>query len=173
MPELDKYCSISQIGNEIKRIRSVKLHRSLALDMVWFSHVQDSQPSTLVTFDIKKRSAIVRIVQEHRLTGLPRQFGQIRWRHKDDVVRKSGVGGWSRNDSTRHNRNRQAANTLRRQSVRIVTHGTLAPESHSGKSKRPPDSQKVRVLLIPSLSKLLCSYRKTADPSYLFPPCAS
>jgi hypothetical protein len=38
---------------------------------------KDGQPGTLVLFDIKKRSAVDCIVQEHRFACLPRQFGEI------------------------------------------------------------------------------------------------
>ena len=43
------------------------MHRTLAFDVAWVSHVKDGQSSTLVSFDIKKRSAIVRFVEEHLL----------------------------------------------------------------------------------------------------------
>jgi uncharacterized protein GlcG (DUF336 family) len=65
-------------------------------------------------------------VEEHCFPGLSCYFGQIRWRHDDEIIGGLGVSGWSRDAANDYNRNRHAAKTLRKPTVHVPFH-TISP----------------------------------------------
>jgi hypothetical protein len=72
LPEPDNFGPASKPGDKVERPRSVKLHPARGLDMAWVSYIKDRQSRALILFDIKQRSAVNCIAQEHRLAFLPR-----------------------------------------------------------------------------------------------------
>src|ERR1700691_3683362 len=117
LPKPDEFRALSKSGNKVKRSSSVKLHRAPSSDMARVGDVEDRQLVSVVVFDIQKRSAVHRVVEEHGFASLPRRFGKIRRWHDNEVAGGSGVSGRTRNDCTYNTRDSRAAKTLRQSAV--------------------------------------------------------
>jgi hypothetical protein len=68
----DDFRLVTDFRDKVKRPGSVKLHRAGAFDTSGIRDVEDGESGALTLFDIEKRAAIVGVVEEHRLAGLPR-----------------------------------------------------------------------------------------------------
>src|SRR5258708_36948881 len=90
------------------------------------SDIKDGQPRTMVLLNIKKRCAIYRLVQEHRVAALPRRGWKFHRRNDNQIARGSRESDTSRHP-TDNSRKRHPAKILRQRLLWIRLHETLSP----------------------------------------------